>query len=174
MKESGPPHTGGPLSSIPPNRISAELTKVVPSGSALRGSATGPLSVVAPTVTPMATLPNPLPQLAADPSGRALGLEIPLPQGRLIDTTDDGPWHEPLLWCADEAATPGVWTAVQPARRTAGLLPVLLDVGGRQGGPEGWELLPGEMSYPGDHDADESSLPVSTMRRTSLPSAFIE
>ncbi|MDX3643904.1 DUF4253 domain-containing protein [Streptomyces sp. MB09-02B] len=103
----------------------------------------------------MATLPNPLPQLAADPSGRVLGLELPLPQGRLIDTTDDGPWHEPLLWCADETATPGAWAAVQPARRTAGLLPVLLDVGGDQHGPEEWELLPGEMSYPGDHDADE-------------------
>ncbi|WNZ09432.1 DUF4253 domain-containing protein [Streptomyces sp. 11x1] len=103
----------------------------------------------------MATLPNPLPQLAADPSGRVLGLEIPLPQGRLIDTTDDGPWREPLLWCADETATPGTWAAVQPARRTVGLLPVLLDVGDRQGGPRDWELLPGEMSYPGDHDADE-------------------
>ncbi len=115
----------------------------------------GPLSEAAPTVTPMATLPNPLPQLAADPSGRVLGLEIPLPQGRLIDTTDDGPWHEPLLWCADETAAPGAWAAVQPARRTAGLLPVLLDVGDGQGGPEEWELRPGEMSYPGDHDADE-------------------
>lgn len=115
----------------------------------------GPLSVVAPTVTPMATLPNPLPQLAADPSGRVLGLEIPLPQGRLIDTTDDGPWHEPLLWYADETATPGTWAAVQPARRTVGLLPVLLDVGDGRGGPRDWELLPGEMSYPGDHDADE-------------------
>ncbi|GHH88661.1 DUF4253 domain-containing protein [Streptomyces capitiformicae] len=103
----------------------------------------------------MATLPNPLPKLAADPSGRALGLELPLPPGRLIDATDDGPWHEPLLWCADEPAAPGAWTAVQPARRTAGLLPVLLDVGGGQGGPEEWELMPGETSYPGDHDAEE-------------------
>ncbi|MFE7841765.1 DUF4253 domain-containing protein [Streptomyces sp. NPDC057474] len=114
----------------------------------------------------MATLPNPLPQLAADPSGRVLGLALPLPRGRLIDDggtshaleaagEDAGPWHEPLLWCADEPATPGAWTAVRPARRTAGLLPVLLDVGGSQGGPEEWELMPGEMSYPGDHDADE-------------------
>ncbi|MEH0428234.1 DUF4253 domain-containing protein [Streptomyces stelliscabiei] len=114
----------------------------------------------------MATLPNPLPQLAADPSGRVLGLEAPLPQGRLIDDggtshalgavgEDDGPWHEPLLWCADEPAPPGAWAAVLPARRTVGLLPVLLDVGGSQGGPEEWELMPGETSYPGDHDADE-------------------
>ncbi|MFD9041941.1 DUF4253 domain-containing protein [Streptomyces bottropensis] len=103
----------------------------------------------------MATLPNPLPQLAADPSGRVLGLELPLPQGRLIDVTDDGPWHEPLLWCAAEPAMPGAWAAVLPARRTVGLLPVLLDVGGSQGGPEEWELMPGETSYPGDHDADE-------------------
>ncbi|MDX3521819.1 DUF4253 domain-containing protein [Streptomyces scabiei] len=101
----------------------------------------------------MATLPNPLPQLAADPSGRVLGLELPLPQGRLIDATDEGPWHEPLLWCADEPAVPGAWDAVRPAHRTAGLLPVLLDVGG-PGGPETWELMPGETSYPGDHDAD--------------------
>lgn len=113
------------------------------------------MSVAAPTVTGMATLPNPLPQLAADPSGRVLGLELPLPQGRLIDATDEGPWPEPLLWCADEPATPGVWAAVRPASRTAGLLPVLLDVGDGRGGPQEWELMPGEMSYPGDHEADE-------------------
>ncbi|MDG5806616.1 DUF4253 domain-containing protein [Streptomyces ossamyceticus] len=103
----------------------------------------------------MATLPNPLPGLAADPTGRSLGLERPLPPGRLIDTTDEGPWHEPLLWYADEPAGPGAWAAAQPARRTAGLLPVLLDVGDGRGGPEEWELMPGEMSYPGDHDPEE-------------------
>ncbi|EKX60433.1 DUF4253 domain-containing protein [Streptomyces ipomoeae] len=103
----------------------------------------------------MATLPNRLPGLAADPTGRSIGLERPLPPGRLIDTTDEGPWHEPLLWCADEAPAAGAWTAVHPARRTAGLLPVLLDVGGSQGGPEDWELMPGEASYAGDHDAEE-------------------
>ncbi|MFJ8010470.1 hypothetical protein [Streptomyces fagopyri] len=54
----------------------------------------------------MATLPNPLPKLAADPSGHTLGLE--LPAGRLIDAVGtshalgsmgdgDGPGHEPLL-----------------------------------------------------------------------------
>ncbi|MET7852365.1 DUF4253 domain-containing protein [Streptomyces avermitilis] len=101
----------------------------------------------------MATLPNPLPKLAADPSGRTLGLE--LPAGRLIDATHDGPWHEPLLWCADEPAAPGAWAALAPARRTAGLLPVLLDVGGPHGAPEEWELMPAEASYPGDHDAEE-------------------
>jgi hypothetical protein len=101
----------------------------------------------------MATLPNPLPNLAADPSGRALGLE--LPPGRLIDETDDGPWHEPLLWHADGAATHGGWSALDAARRTAGLLPVLIDVGGGQGGPEDWELMPGEVSYPGDHDPED-------------------
>ncbi|MFF7844918.1 DUF4253 domain-containing protein [Streptomyces ossamyceticus] len=103
----------------------------------------------------MATLPNPLPGLAAEPTGCSLGLERPLPPGRLVDTTDEGPWHEPLLWYADEPAEPGAWAAVQPARRTAGLLPLLLDVGDGQGGPEEWELMPGEMSYPGDHDPEE-------------------
>ncbi|MFC9681689.1 DUF4253 domain-containing protein [Streptomyces sp. NPDC056948] len=100
----------------------------------------------------MATLPNPLPTLAADMSGRALGLE--LPAGTLLDTTDEGPWHEPLLWCAQERAVPGGWTALEPTRRV-GLLPVVLDVGDGHGGPEDWELMPGEVSYPGDHDAEE-------------------
>lgn len=100
----------------------------------------------------MATLPNPLPRLAADPSGRALGLR--LPAGRLIDATHDGTWHEPLLWHAEERAAPGAWAALAPAR-TSGLLPVLLDVGGPQHGPEDWELMPDEMSYPGDHDAED-------------------
>ncbi|MFJ2832540.1 DUF4253 domain-containing protein [Streptomyces sp. NPDC087263] len=101
----------------------------------------------------MATLPNPLPTLAADPSGRALGLE--LPSGRLIDATDEGPWHEPLLWHAEGPAAPGAWSALEPARRTSGLLPLLIDVGGDQGELEDWELAPDEVSYPGDHDAEE-------------------
>ena len=95
----------------------------------------------------MATLPNPLPKLAS------LGLD--LPPGKLVDMTDERPWHEPLLWHADERAVPGAWTSTHAAGRTAGLLPVLLDVDGGQGGPEDWELMPGEMSYPGDHDAEE-------------------
>ncbi|MFI9616118.1 DUF4253 domain-containing protein [Streptomyces sp. NPDC052023] len=100
----------------------------------------------------MATLPNPLPTLATDPSGRSLGLR--LPPGTLIDVTDEGFWHEPLLWHASQPATPGDWTALQGAR-TAGLLPLLMDVGGSQGGPEAWELMPGDTSYPGDHDPEE-------------------
>ncbi|MEU1270312.1 DUF4253 domain-containing protein [Streptomyces sp. NPDC005799] len=95
----------------------------------------------------MATLPNPLPRLTS------LGLE--LPAGRLVDETTEGPWHEPLLWLAEEQATPGAWARLLGAAPRVGLLPVLLDVGGGQGGPEGWELMPGESSYPGDHDADE-------------------
>ncbi|MGI5456829.1 DUF4253 domain-containing protein [Streptomyces sp. CA-249302] len=106
----------------------------------------------------MATLPNPLPRLAS------LGLD--LPPGRLIDTGGpshaleavadyDGPWHEPLLWLADAPAAPGAWSAPAEAAPAVGLLPVLLDVGGGHGGPEEWELMPGEMSYPGDHDAEE-------------------
>jgi hypothetical protein len=101
----------------------------------------------------MATLPNPLPKLAADPSGRSLGLQ--LPPGRLIDATDDGPWHEPLLWHAERSAAPGSWTALGGPAGRAGLLPVLVDLGGSQGGPQDWELTPAEMSYAGDHDAEE-------------------
>lgn len=110
------------------------------------------MSVGAPTVTGMATLPNPLPRLVADPSGRALGLD--LPAGRLIDATHEGTWHEPLVWHAEERPADGAWSAADSAR-TLGLLPVLLDVGGPQNGPGGWELMPDAMSYAGDHDADE-------------------
>lgn len=95
----------------------------------------------------MATLPNPLPRLAS--------LGLGLPQGRLIDTTDDGPWHEPLLWLTDDRATPGAWASLREASRKLGLLPVMVEAGGSQGAPESWELMPGEMSYPGDHDAEE-------------------
>ncbi|MET7480836.1 DUF4253 domain-containing protein [Streptomyces sp. NPDC005648] len=95
----------------------------------------------------MATLPNPLPNLAS------LGLD--LPPGHLIDETDDGPWHEPLLWVTDEQPAPGTRDALRDSAPAVGLLPVLVDAGGDVGGPEDWELMPGEMSYPGDHDADE-------------------
>ncbi|MGW2524321.1 DUF4253 domain-containing protein [Streptomyces sp. NPDC001617] len=95
----------------------------------------------------MAALPNPLPRLTT------LGLD--LPPGHLIDETDEGPWHEPLLWVTDEQPAPGVWDALQHTAPAVGLLPVLVDVGGDLGGPEDWELMPGEMSYPGDHDPDE-------------------
>lgn len=107
----------------------------------------------ASTVTGMATLPNPLPKLATDPTGAALGLQ--LPPGRLLDATCEDESHGPLLWLAEQPAVPGAWAALAPARRTAGLLPVVLDAGGRHGGPQTWELTPEAMSYPGDHDADE-------------------
>ncbi|MFI6565483.1 DUF4253 domain-containing protein [Streptomyces sp. NPDC050534] len=86
----------------------------------------------------MAALPNPLPRLAE------LGLQ--LPPGTLIDT------H---LWLADGRAAPGGWAALQQTAPRAGLLPLLVDVGSGPGGPELWELTPEEMSYPGDHDAEE-------------------
>ncbi|KUN93677.1 DUF4253 domain-containing protein [Streptomyces caeruleatus] len=95
----------------------------------------------------MATLPNPLPRLAS------LGLR--LPPGGLVDATADGPWHEPLLWLSDDRAAPGDWTALRQTAPAVGLLPLVLDVGAGHGGPQLWELMPGEMSYAGDHDAEE-------------------
>ncbi|HEY5832825.1 DUF4253 domain-containing protein [Streptomyces sp.] len=100
----------------------------------------------------MAMLPNPLPRLAADPAGSALGLG--LPPGKLIDATADGPWHEPLLWYADGPAEPDAWTSLLPAR-AAGLHPVLIDAGRDYAGLDHWELAPDEMSYPGDHDPED-------------------
>ncbi|WP_405795916.1 DUF4253 domain-containing protein [Streptomyces sp. NBC_01506] len=101
----------------------------------------------------MATLPNPLPALAADPSGRSVGLQ--LPPGALVDTTMDGTWHEPLLWYADEPAAPRAWADLRSARRTAGLHPVLVHGGPRKQWPEDWDLSPESVSYPGDHDAED-------------------
>ncbi|MEU9441926.1 DUF4253 domain-containing protein [Streptomyces sp. NPDC048304] len=101
----------------------------------------------------MATLPNPLPRLATDPSGRSLGLR--LPPGRLVDLAYDGPWHEPLLWHAEKPAAPGTWKALGAPAAQAGLLPVLIDLAATRGGLEDWVLLPGETSYPGDHDAED-------------------
>ncbi|MFH8476864.1 DUF4253 domain-containing protein [Streptomyces sp. NPDC018000] len=95
----------------------------------------------------MATLPNPLSSLAAS------GLQ--LPPGKLVDTTIDEPWHEPLLWYADEPASPGTWAAMRTAGRPVGLLPVLVDGGIRDHWPDSWSLAPAMMTYPGDHDAED-------------------
>jgi len=101
----------------------------------------------------MAMLPNPLPRLADDPTGATLGLR--LPPGQLIDTTFEGPWHEPLLWYADGPAAADTWSGLLTAR-SAGLLPVLLESETMQDGQFArWQLDPGMMSYPGDHDAEE-------------------
>lgn len=100
----------------------------------------------------MAMLPNPLPKLAADPTGSALGLQ--LPPGALVDETVDGPWNDPLMWYADEPATPGSWTRLLPARR-AGLHPVLIATTEYEKGPGDWRLAPAAATYPGDHDAEE-------------------
>ncbi|MEV1045127.1 DUF4253 domain-containing protein [Streptomyces sp. NPDC049916] len=95
----------------------------------------------------MATLPNPLPDLATS------GLD--LPPGSLVDATLDGTWHEPLLWYADGPAAPADWTALGAAGRRLGLLPVLVSGGARDQWPEAWDLCPDATSYPGDHDPDE-------------------
>ncbi|MFF2722097.1 DUF4253 domain-containing protein [Streptomyces sp. NPDC058011] len=95
----------------------------------------------------MATLPNPLPDLASS------GLD--LPPGSLVDATLDGPWHEPLLWYADGPAAPRDWTALRTAGRRVGLLPVLVSGGSREQWPGEWDLCPDATTYPGDHDADE-------------------
>ncbi|MDX3215279.1 hypothetical protein PV318_07010 [Streptomyces sp. ME02-6991-2B] len=60
----------------------------------------------------MAMLPDQLPKLAQDPSGRTLGLEPP--GGTLVDATINGPWPEPLLWHAEGPAEPGSWERLPP------------------------------------------------------------
>ncbi|MEX0170496.1 DUF4253 domain-containing protein [Streptomyces sp. LMG1-1-1.1] len=93
----------------------------------------------------MAMIPNQLPRLASDPTGRSLGLD--LPPGALT-----GPADSPYLWSGHGPAGPDAWAALRPAARTAGLLPVLL---GGDRGLDDWQLMPQLMSDPSDHDADE-------------------
>ncbi|MFE7515705.1 DUF4253 domain-containing protein [Streptomyces sp. NPDC057540] len=93
----------------------------------------------------MAMIPNQLPRLASDPTGRAFGLD--LPPGALA-----GPADDPYLWSGHGPAGPAAWGALRPAARTAGLLPVLL---GGDWGLDRWELEPERMSDPADHDAEE-------------------
>ncbi|MFG2141343.1 DUF4253 domain-containing protein [Streptomyces sp. NPDC048650] len=97
---------------------------------------------------------NPLLALKDDPSGRTLGLE--LPAGRLIDGTADGPWPEPLLWCAADAGSGGASVA-DPRWQRAGLYPVMLDCGRRPRPDRLWdgELMPGESSAPGSFHAED-------------------
>lgn len=102
----------------------------------------------------MASLPNALPRLQDDPTGRAFGLE--LPPGALVDTVHEGSWHEPLLWLSAEPVGFGDWGRASAARRAVGLLPVLIaDPDGKGADPAEWGLMPDRMSYPGDHDADD-------------------
>ncbi|MFE5211313.1 DUF4253 domain-containing protein [Streptomyces sp. NPDC056600] len=91
----------------------------------------------------MASLPNALVNPPAS---------LRLPPGRLVDTTVDGPWHEPLLWYGDAPAAVGDWASLRATGRPLGLLPVLLDVGTGHGEPAGWGLDPAGTTYPGDHD----------------------
>lgn len=101
------------------------------------------------------TTPNALRALLSDPGGGSLNLS--LPPGTLVDTTEDGvPWPEPLLWFSQLPANAAGWRALRSAA-SAGLLPVLIEVGDRRvpGGPAGWGLRPGMMSSPADHDAGE-------------------
>ncbi|MFF7441216.1 DUF4253 domain-containing protein [Streptomyces sp. NPDC008122] len=93
----------------------------------------------------MAMIPNQLPKLVSDPTGRSFGLD--LPPGALR-----GPADDPYLWSGHGPAGPAAWGALRPAARTAGLLPVLLGV---DRSLEEWELEPGRMSDPADHEADE-------------------
>ncbi|MEU2233602.1 DUF4253 domain-containing protein [Streptomyces vietnamensis] len=93
----------------------------------------------------MAMIPNQLPKLASDPTGCSLGLDLP-------PGTVTGPADAPYLWSGDGPAGPTAWAALRPAARTAGLLPVLLDV---DRDLDEWELEPQRMSDPADHEADE-------------------
>ncbi|MFG3406615.1 DUF4253 domain-containing protein [Streptomyces sp. NPDC048142] len=105
----------------------------------------------------MTTDTNNLPRLAADPSGRGLGLD--LPAGRLLQETYQGLWGHPLMWLADARVVPGQWSAQRAVRRAAGLMPVLVDVGGPLGDPEGWDLMCGNLSDP-EQLGDEEMLEI--------------
>jgi Domain of unknown function (DUF4253) len=115
----------------------------------------------------MVTLPNPLPKLMDGPGGGSPGLR--LPAGQLVSTTYDGPWHEPLLWYADGPVDVETLSALREPVRRVGLLPVVLETGTAHGAPETWDLAPGDMSYPGDHDSEEVLADYWKLNQPSWP-----
>ncbi|WP_418955233.1 DUF4253 domain-containing protein [Streptomyces tritici] len=95
---------------------------------------------------------NPLTLLSTGPTGSALGLD--LPPGSLVAETYSGPWAEPLLWVADDTATPAAWARYAAASAGTGLRPVLLEPDTHVA--EWWRgaLDPALTSRPADHDAE--------------------
>ncbi|WP_354644122.1 DUF4253 domain-containing protein [Kitasatospora camelliae] len=105
-----------------------------------------------------ASRPSPLDPLRADPTGRALGLD--LPPGRLCHATLHGRSAVPLMWCSDTPAEPGQWARLAAATRGTGRYPLLLGGGtGYERGPREevpWRgrLAPRFVTDPDAFDAD--------------------
>ncbi|MBB5933340.1 DUF4253 domain-containing protein [Streptomyces zagrosensis] len=108
-------------------------------------------------MTTHAIPPHPLLTLAADPTGRSLGLDFDLPPGTLHRLTLDGLWHEPLLWRATEPTAEETWGQLLPALKAAGLQPVLLGGARETDGDQPWdeELGPDMATDPDEFDAAE-------------------
>ena len=101
------------------------------------------------------SLPADLRDLFVD-SAAGRSLSVPLPPGRLVlPEEEDG--GRPAFWLSDQPAPVGLWAALRAEHAASGLWPLLLDALDDED-PEyrPWangEVLPGEMSFPGDHDA---------------------
>ena len=101
-------------------------------------------------------LPAELRALFADGADAGRTLSVPLPPGRPVGSEEE-PSERPAFWLGDAAAPAGLWARLRAEHARSGLWPLLLDslddedVDYRPWGSG--EVLPGEMSSPGDHDA---------------------
>lgn len=100
-------------------------------------------------------LPADLRALFVDGADAGRTLSVPLPPGRPIVPEDD-PSGRPAFWLSDGPAPAGLWSRLRAEHARSGLWPLVLDsLDDEDAEYRPWgngEVLPGDMSSPGDHD----------------------
>ncbi|MFI9011575.1 DUF4253 domain-containing protein [Actinosynnema sp. NPDC053489] len=101
------------------------------------------------------TLPADLRALFAGGADTGRALPVPLPPGRAV-VPEEGDPERPAFWLSDAPAPAGLWTRLRAEHTRSGLWPVLLDsLDDEDEEYRPWgngEVLPDEMSSPGEHD----------------------
>ncbi|WP_367127624.1 DUF4253 domain-containing protein [Saccharothrix sp. HUAS TT1] len=108
---------------------------------------------------PEPPLPADLRALFADGADAGRALTVPLPPGRSITSEEEDDAGRPAFWLSDGPAPAGLWERLRAEHARSGLWPLLLDsLDDEDDEYRPWgngEVLPGEMSSPGDHVAEE-------------------
>ncbi|WP_199443750.1 DUF4253 domain-containing protein [Umezawaea beigongshangensis] len=101
------------------------------------------------------SLPADLRDLFTEGAVTGRSLAVPLPPGRVVfPEEEDG--DRAAFWLSDEPAPAGLWARLRAEHARSGLWPLLLDAlddEDEEYRPWGnGEVLPGDMSFPGEHD----------------------